>query len=582
MDPARQTLQNLPKHLVQKIACKATNWAPPDIYASLPSIGNPIWKMQKYVSICRSWRTNCMPLYCQDVSLTMDYKMQAIEQSHYWLATIPVIASCHGQQYSRYAHLQVPLMSIVDGKLPEAMQSAPYSTSVFPRVSVIWLKLSKGPKPQRSDLLGEDSGRQNILLFTKLVRKMFPNAQMCSITSSVAFESPDEEHKVGPYATLLFHELMRTMAGIKYFAASSHSFNGTMLQPASLSSITYAECPSSLPYFIELIRSSHRSLRSLYLESTSADLPLRLVRPARNTSGDVQYSQLETLSIECSEPAQVSAKYAPSSAVFPGLKQLALHQPYPFTNDALFRDNLKTLQQLSMHLQVQDILPLLRLGILAKQFTQMEHLQLQIFMRDYPFDKQMGSLIARIPWQMASSTTQSIHVQFDTFCYKDALLSALSSPPLGAMQHQGPLCHKALEFLQLGAVPLQIRQVLQVVGHLPRLVQLNIDPESIDFDRDIRLQDTAGPSQLRRLQAEAQRLPQFAGRLRTVVFGSGAFTDMLGAAHFALQLAILCPRIERVCWKTHSAFFIDNCQQLADEHALYKQHSSRLHAVDWK
>ncbi|KAJ2448494.1 hypothetical protein EV183_005412 [Coemansia sp. RSA 2336] len=580
MDPARQTLQNLPKHLVQKIACKATNWVPPDIYASLPSIGNPIWKMHKYVSICRNWRTSCMPLYCQDVSLTMDYKMQAIEQSHYWLATIPVITSCHGQHYSRYAHLQVPLMSIIDGRLPEAMQAMPYSTSVFPRVSVIWLKLSKGPKPQHSDMPGNDRAEQNVLLFAKLVRKMFPNAQMCSITSSVAFESPDEEHNVGPYATLLFHELMRAMTGIKYFAASSHSFSSSMPQPASLSTITYFECPSSLQYFVELIRSNHRSLQSLYLETTSTDLPLWLVKPANSASGEVQYGQLETLSIECSEPAQVSDKYAPASAVFPRLKQLVLHQPYPFTNDALFRDNLKSLQQLSMHLQVQDILLLLRLGILTKQFTHMEHLQLQIFIRDHPFDKQVGSLLAQIPWQIASSSTQSINVQFDTFCYKDTLLSALSKPSL--TKQPGPLCHTSLEFLQLSAVPLQIHQVLQVVGHLPRLVQLNIDPESIDFDRDVRLQDTASLSQLRKLQAETQKLPQFASRLRTVVFGLGAFTDMLGAAHFALQLAILCPRIERVFWKNYSAFFIDNCQQLADQHPLYKQFTSRLHSVDWK
>ncbi|KAJ2846118.1 hypothetical protein IWW36_004499 [Coemansia brasiliensis] len=577
MDPTQQTLQNLPKHLVQKIACKATNWTPPDIYASLPCIGNPIWKMQKYVSICRSWRYSCMPLYCQDVSLTMDYKMQNIEQNHYWLATIPGISSCHGEQYSRYAHLQVPLISIINGKLPEAMQSAPYNSSVFPHVTVIWLKLSKGAKSQSSDLPSKD----NVLLFVQLVRRIFPNAQICSITSSIVFDSLDEENEVGPYATLLFHELMRSMSGIKYFAASSHSFNTSLPQPATLSSITYFECPNSLRYFIELIRSNHRSLQSLYLETTSTDLPYRLVQPTNDGSGDLQYSQLNILSLECSEPAQVSAKYAPSSAVFPQLRQLILHQPYPFTNDALFRGNLKSLQQLSMHLQVQDILLLLRLGILTKQFTNVEHLQLQVFMRDYPFDKQMGSLIAHFPWQIAGSNLQSLSVQFDTFCYKDALLSALQQPSYSSIERQDFLCHQSLEFLRLNAVPLQIHQVLQVIEYLPRLVQLNIDPESIDFDKDIRLQDTVSSSQLLKLQKATQKQPHFASRLRKIVFGLGAFTDMLGAAHFAIQLVILCPRVERICWINYSVFFIDNCKQLADEHPLYKQFSSRLCLVDW-
>ncbi|KAJ2776986.1 hypothetical protein H4R18_005383 [Coemansia javaensis] len=534
------SLQSLPKHLVQKIACHATQWTRTDASSESVSIGNPVWKMQKYLALCRSWRASCLPLGCQDACLSVSRNME-IEDRRYWTPSIRSIEECGGQQYSRHAHLQLPFYAIVSGRLQELLHDC---HTVLPAVTSVWLKIYRGdstvPVPDPCD--------GYIVGFKRAIARMFPNATAFGIASSVVFG--DGEARMEAAAGRLFAEFLRGGQRIQYFTAG----NTPIMDPgfaaqSGLTSITYAEC-ANVHVFEELIRNSRRTLQTLAIEAVD---PLLLVRLACFPGGSaVEYPELTRLSACCIDQAKLVSRVPLLGAPFPALRHLTLSQAYPFVGDALFRGSYGSMERLSLRLDASDVAVLHGHGVLRpRRFPRVAHLELTLCDQPQCSDEALGMAAAVSEMAPAVANLQ-LHLPA-----KDALLRRLDAAPPAA-----------LRYLRLASQPLSVAEVLAVLRRVPTLAQLEIDPDGPDEPAE-------------RVADMVARFYPLAPRLRHVIFGVGGTASMGAAAHYALLLAVLCPSIACVRWASGPYEFADCCTELAAT-AAFKPHAARLRLVDWE
>ncbi|KAJ2156886.1 hypothetical protein GGF46_004890 [Coemansia sp. RSA 552] len=562
------SLQDLPKHLVQKIAFSAANWTKADIDGRIPSIGNPVSKIEKYLLLCQNWRLSCLPLFCQEVSITLDPFRETLDESQGWLATVPSIVECNGLRFTRYAHLQIPFMAIASGKALRCFETAGYTSTVFPNVEVVWFKVSKGKLP--TDPPNSSTWiERNVDEFVAAVHKMYPSARVCSISSSITFDSKDQH--MSQYTSRLFAGLMERASCIKYFAASEQSFSRMKLGAISgLTSVTYSECSSSLSAFLQLLRNNAKTLQTLCLEGlTSSDTLANLVQSSKY-SAMVEFSHLETLSVECPDRSPSVSRVDLQGVPFPGLRRLTFKQDYPFTSDALFRGSYQKLVYLVMELSVADVWMLFKQGVFGRgRFPKVCQMEVEMTMDDHqPYNLALGLHIASVLWELAPNV-KHLQTSLDWYPYKNTLLETLSRAGSAA----------SLQYLRISYTTLLIDEAIQMLEKLPNLAQLVIDPECIDIaGGKPALRDDSGEQRVAQMFATHYPL---APRLKHVVFGLGMCADMESAAHYAVQLALLCPRLSCVRWASHSSIFVDSCRVLLETPA-YAAYQERLQQVCWE
>ncbi|KAJ2394361.1 hypothetical protein GGI23_004716 [Coemansia sp. RSA 2559] len=554
-------LQNLPKHITQRIAFKAAQWRKVGIDEALPNISNPAWKMVNYLALCQSWRSYCIPLYCQDMTISLDRTFGSIEDTHYWLSTINDVMRLSGQQYTRNAHLHVPLSQVLNGVLPRLLSEPPYRDAIFPNVSVIWFKLYAGGEIK--DTVGDDRCNEFIDVLVSQIQRMFPSARICSISSSVALAG-DEKWAL-KYCDVLFSKLMANSTGLKYYAASEHFVNTPVPLLAGLTRITYFECENA-SQFMQLICNNRETLVVVSLELTK---PTTIVQMFAVDDQWLTFPRLERLDVDCQEHGLESRVHASGAPLFPSLKRLTFRHPYPFTNDAMFRGNYGKLEHLSLSLDSEDISSLLHAGVLKEgAFSALRFVDLDVNLSQQQSVGELayGEQLCQMLWHLAP-TQEHLSVNLLGFAYKEAFVQAVQHKELMGL----------LSFLSIGSMELDIWETIRILSHVPTLSQLEINPKTIDINKPWYLQNMTDARYVDDLVGWFHPL---APCLRHVLFDLGLYSDMEGAAHFAALLAILCPKVDCVRWGMHSAAFEKCCRALADS-ATYAKYAGRLRFVDW-
>ncbi|PIA15325.1 hypothetical protein COEREDRAFT_87942 [Coemansia reversa NRRL 1564] len=551
------TLQNLPKHLVQRIAYRAAQWRKIDIYDGYASVGNPAWKMQKYLVLSQGWYTSCIPLYCQEVLLTSNKRME-IGKQEYWQSSIKDISECEGFRFTRYAHLHMSCRSITGGVMEEILNQNQYRVT-FPMVEVVLLKLSSSWIDMPA--LEEKICKQNIVTFCQMIRKIFPNAHIASVTSMVtpgSGENQDTEAKSSQdHVGFLFSEFMRGMRGVQYFSLGCHIFQH--LDISNLTSITYSEC-SNVGCFLQLVRANAKSLQTLLLDHRDPEMLIRLV------SDDIQYSQLTKFASSCIDPLPTLFRPRPlAESIFPNLRKLELEQTYPFANDIVFRGNYHLLEHLSLKLSMSDVLSLGQQGVFrSNQFPCVRHLELIISLKNQPYDRDLGRRVSAIPLQIAPNV-RYLQINLPGFVYKDALIEQL----------EGSRARANIKYLLIGYVTFTMDEIVRLLSLLPNIAQLVIDPDTLSIGGNNTLRD------YRALNSLESRCFPLAPKLRQIVFEMATGSDMESAAHYALVLAIVCFRVSCVRWTSYSSQFVDHCTALVASER-YGKYADRLELVDWE
>ncbi|KAJ2736758.1 hypothetical protein IW152_000512 [Coemansia sp. BCRC 34962] len=243
---------------------------------------------------------------------------------------------------------------------------------------------------------------------------------------------------------------------------------------------------------------------------------------------------------------------------------------YPFTNDAMFRGN-RGMQQMALSLDITDLLILDKSGVFENsRFAQLKDLDLEINLIDQPYSTAFGQRLCRIPLEMAPNI-ESLKLKFVGFPYKHSLHNSFAMV--------SPL--DKLRFLTITGVTLSLTETIGLVGRIPKLSQLMIDPQTTDYeDEDYEAEGTYRAEEIQRI--EELRLAKTLSRsaLRHVIFQKSSYADMNGASHFACQLAILCPRITCIRWGYHSSAFDSCCKENAAD-MLYSAYKKRLESVEW-
>ncbi|KAJ2774761.1 hypothetical protein IWQ57_000679 [Coemansia nantahalensis] len=530
-------LQTLPAHLVRRIACRAAQWTAPDTSDGGVSIGNPVWKMQKYMGLCCGWRASCLPLSCQEVCLAVDRNMQ-MEERRYWITSILAADACGGHRFARYAHLQLPFYVIVGGHMAGLLAGL---RTAFPQVATVQLSIRKGSGDSAEDVDAAIGG------FVCAVRRLFPNATTFGVSSSIVFGA-DEAH-MEAHAGRLFSEFLRGAASIQYFSASNCTVDLGLAAAGGLTSIRYTECASA-DTFVELIRNSAATLQTIHIEANDPRLLVRLVQlPSLDV---VEYPALTRLTVGCVDRTGVVSRTALAGAPFPNLRRLALAQAYPFAGDVVFRGNYDRLEHLSLQLDASDVAVLHSQRALARgRLPKVAHLELAL-VGPWP-DAQLAALAAAAP--LAAPAVCNLQ-----------LCLPLGLPPAAALVPDGSL--DKLRYLRVADLPLAAPDVLHLLRRLPALAQLIYEP------------DTVGEPAQPVADLVARHYP-LAPRLRHVVFGMGACASIEHSAQHALLLAVLCPAIACVRWSHTSADFADHCAALMDTDD-YAPHADRLQLVDWE
>ncbi|KAJ2352220.1 hypothetical protein GGH92_001387, partial [Coemansia sp. RSA 2673] len=460
------SIQALPGHLVRKIAYRASEWAKADLLDSLPSTGNPMWKMLKYLQLCQSWRFHCQPLVCQEVSISINKTLDAIDTSHYWSPTANDIIERGGQHFTKHAYLRISYNAVLTGVLARLLASEPYCQAVFPQVEYIQLNLAKG-----GALVGLDDVecRENVSRFVGLIKSMFPNADMCSISNTM-FCLPEEDNATKHYSQLVT-ELAQNARRIKYYTSNEMFSIGTLVNLCNLTHLVYSEC-NSTSAFIQLVLNNASTLQVLNLDLDNPELFTQFLHT--DTGMQIAYPCLHTLKSICTSDGIIERRCSPLHTPFPNLTHLTMTHSYPFTNDALFRGNSTYMQHLAMHLDVIDLLILDRSGVFEKnKFAKLSALDLDINLIDQPFNLDFGQRISRIPLEIAPGI-ESLRLNFFGFPYKESLQSSFASLPVLGQ----------LKYLTVIGVSLTFMETIGILGYLPELSQLMFDPQTSDYEEE--------------------------------------------------------------------------------------------------
>ncbi|KAJ2496809.1 hypothetical protein GGH96_005560 [Coemansia sp. RSA 1972] len=272
----------------------------------------------------------------------------------------------------------------------------------FPQCEAIWFKPTRG-------LPTTDAVHWtvNIREFVQCIHRMFPNARMCGISSTISLM--DNDHIVFDHIGELFTQLMHRSTRVSYFASSDHLFPARLTYTLGLTSIAYTECASSAQ-FVCLIRANHATLQELRIEATRPELLAHIVaHPSL-----VVYPYLSVLDAECLDfsPDFVPTS-APTHAPFPRLESLTLHHPYPFTTRALFAHNTSTLRRVSMHIfSTRDMFYVHK--ILGKQsMPRVTQLGIRVTCNEPLWDKYESSVIVSA---FVECAPRAQHLQLDVEC----------------------------------------------------------------------------------------------------------------------------------------------------------------------
>ncbi|KAJ1665270.1 hypothetical protein EV178_003328 [Coemansia sp. RSA 1646] len=559
-------LQTLPKHIAQRIAFKAAQWRTADIDEALLNISNPAWKMVNYLALCQSWRYHCIPLYCQDMLISLNRAFSAIQDTHYWLTTMDDVLRLSGQRYTRNVHLHVPLSQVLNGEFPGFLLKPPYRDAVFPNVSVVWFKLHIG-----GELTGMLNGEsiKYIDSFVVQIKQMFPNAQIYSISSSVALAADEKE--ILNHCDYMFSKLMTGIRGIKYYTASEHFVATPVPTITGLTRISYYECESPAQ-FLQLICNNQKTLVILNLELSKPNTLVQMFQTDRQASAEGQpgmsFPQLQRLEVICHNHNQLlmDSRTHVSGVPFPSLRRLRFHHPYPFSGDELFRGNHDKLEHLSLSIDAEDIVHMLQSGAFKKgKFSTLKFIDLDIDLSQALVDHAYGKQLCHTLWHLAPEQ-ENLSVNLISFAYKEEFIQELE-----------PGQHTGLRFLSIGSLDLDIWETIRILGQLPQLSQLEINPKTMDLNKPWYIQNLITTTYLDDLVREFYPLAPW---LRYILFDLSLYSDMEGASHFAVQLAILCPKVDCVRWGMHSTAFERCCKTLAAS-AEYFEYSDRLALVDW-
>ncbi|KAJ1858953.1 hypothetical protein LPJ76_000538 [Coemansia sp. RSA 638] len=461
--------------------------------------------------------------------------------------------------YTRHAHINVPFTSIADGSMTKLLSQPPYTNMCFPQCEAIWFKPIRGHPTTMNPM----HWNNNICKFVQCVHRMFPNTRMCGISSAISLS--DNDHAVFGHIGELFTQLIQLSTSVSYFASSDHLFPARLSHTLGLTSIAYTECASSAQ-FVHLIRANHATLQELRIEATQPNLLAHIV--AYPTP--ISFPYLSVLDAECLDPSpDFVPTYAPH-APFPRLETLTLHHPYPFTTRAVFAHNQHTLHRVSLHIQsTRDVLFYVHKVLGKQSMPRVTHFDIRVTCNELVWDKYVSPVVVSAFVECAPRVQ---HLQLNVDCV------GLEPSVRGYLTHTMSLGN--IRYLKIGHTTLSISDVVQVLSRVPNVAQLVIDPQTIDPTTNMWIQDTTSLDHVHML---IRMYPQLAKRLKHVVFGLATCADMEGAAHFAIQLAILCTQITCIRWTTHSTLFADHCERLLRvPESPYAKYTQRLRTIDWE
>ncbi|KAJ2027737.1 hypothetical protein IWW57_002468 [Coemansia sp. S610] len=491
----------------------------------------------------------------------MNNSLDAIEASHYWSATANDIIENGGQHHTKYAHLRIPYSAILTGALAGLLSLDPYREAVFPQVECIQVNLAKGGA---LDGLNDEECMENVHGFVARVRSMFPNATMCSVSNTMVC-LPEEETATKHYSQLVT-ELAQNTRQIKYYTSNEVFSIGTLANLGGLTHLVYSECSSSST-LLYLVLGNASTLQVLNLDIDNPEQVSQFVHTDAGTQ--VTYPNLHTLKSVCASDTVVEQRSAPLHTPFPELRNLTMTHSYPFTNDAMFRGN--HLGQLGLNLDIIDLLILDKSGVLEKnRFAQVTDLDLEINLIDQPYGTGFGQRLCRMLLEMAPNI-ERLRLRFMGIPLKSSLQNSFTAvPPLDK-----------LRFVTITGVALSLAETVGLVGRIPKLSQLMIEPQTTDYeDEDYEAEGALRAEEIRRVEELRQAKTLSRSALRNVIFHNPSYADMNGASHFACQLAILCPRLTCIRWGYHSSAFDSCCRDNAAD-TLYSAYKKRLESVEW-
>ncbi|KAJ1960107.1 tyrosine-protein phosphatase siw14 [Dipsacomyces acuminosporus] len=416
-------VQSLPHSILHRIALYTSAFEQSSIrqweMASSPEITRPLLSM---LSVCKNWRAAVMPIFYHTAKLSISADSTHIEPTDDLTHSLSDVIRSKEYTLPRCVVVTVPYAGVFNGSITNLLSSMGYADAVFPEVTELRFNLYSGYY-----ISDDDSAEYDFYTdcFCGYIHAMFPNAQ-------------DYHFRVYPFANADDSEMIsNVLAGLTQRGAGArvfeyvHSSNMVDISGfqllTNLTHITFQTDVDRAEY-IKLVTQCADTLESVDLQRVKiASAWADLVQD--QWGSPIVYPRLRKLSFCVHESSLFHYLDAPEGTPFPSLTHLSVTGGYPYANDILFRGNHKTLENLSIHLDIPKLFLFEEYGVFAKsRYPNLRSMELTGPSENNYVEKALVLKVARIPFEV-SSRMQSVKIKLHGWMRGRTILDAIHLSP---------------------------------------------------------------------------------------------------------------------------------------------------------
>ncbi|KAI8321379.1 hypothetical protein GQ54DRAFT_298043 [Martensiomyces pterosporus] len=510
--------QTLPEDIIEDIIFYATNlrklrrtqaaeWHPELCQELMPLLG-----------VCRHWRSVALPVFYLDLFLTTNDDVTAIDRPLRFFHGLTDVITNGAEHFIRCARIQVPMASILEGKVVDLLSAAPYTDAVFPSAVHLTFGVFGGGDPE-----GEvPMFKENAAKFCERILRLFPNVESLNFdVRAMRYTAHDEI--MGDIVTGLTKA--RRLGAFDYSGVQSYLHVPELTHLATLSRISlFVERADG-----DIIELVHRNAPTLeYIEIRCVQLGAFVSLIQDSNGNTVTYPCLKTLYAYAMDYSSTNIRESPEGTPFPALKHLTCAGEYPFNNDILFRGNSATLESLELTITPALLQAAQRYNVFEKgRYPRLHRVALESW-SGFAMDDELALSVARIPFEVGPNV-QVIKVNLRGDKRENVILDAIRLTPENSQ----------IRFLNIQDFRLTVFEVVEVIKILPNLRDLKFWMT----EEETAEQDSLSLDALAQLHTENHPVST---RLRSLQFESRANELARQTAANLLTVASLAPSLQYI------------------------------------
>lgn len=519
----------------------------------------------KYYSLCGRLRQLALENICSNSYIVCSSNYGRPEFTSASGMSVHGTVLSNNAKYTKRVYLDVSYEYILKGTATEILSSIGCKDSAFTNVNTIMVDISVG---DTYDLPDDTTCTDHVNSFINALNRLFPNAKECQLNSTNTIEMFDQVTS-NYYDTIvagIFKQKSKIICGV-----SNEIFSFRTLPAIPTLTHLHITNDSGIMQLVQLARQSCLTLKALSFSIVDS---MYFEQAVKAYSTEIQYPCLTHLTLANCPRLIFSVLLARSvfslttTDLFPSLVNLYLAgEPLLYTASILSA-NHKQLQILRLHVTGSMMLALAESKIFVKNgLPRAKAILLNVDINDIKDNAEQcrfvyGNILCMAP------LVEMLAIVMCTPLELPVLQSALMSMP----------CLPNLIDLSIGSAPLSMTQLITVLKQTPCLTSISFPPCTyIDDSAGLHLHEVIDSKFVNKF-CESNGNVAFNLKFASLCF---SFTSEISSVpHYALLLALICPKFLNVCYSVPFIQFDKSCSVLIDS-PTYKPFKDNFKYVCW-